>query len=244
VIPNFCIAHKLPQIAAHLYDALIWTPTRRNYETLTSVVAQAVYARLAPDPLVTISGYRKVVVRGSGQSHDTLSIAQCDKLPRVEIEPRPGFDFLIVPHNFWKIGHQDKDIKGQWCRWHTEVDWHASMALAIEMGIFTATEVRALGEEPMLIEGGFSAGTFPSWLVRNSLAILIPFYDEYARRYGERIRGYDPVQRRCLAFMAERLETHFILKELRRRYPNGFPDELFGCLLTVNDGPWTAGTMP
>jgi hypothetical protein len=249
MIPRLCIAHKPPQVAAHLYDVIIDTPPREGYEALTSVVAQPSMALLAPDTPVSVCGYRKIVLRSTptglrSKPHGHISLAECRQTPREQAEPPPGHDFLLCIHNFFKVGGVHKNMVDQWVGCHHGVDWYDIMGLAIEMRIFTPEEVHHLAEEPALVEGGFSMGVYPGYLLRSTIAKVMPLYREFARRHSARFMGYDPVQRRCLAFMAERVETYFILQELVRRYPSGFPNEIFGCLTTVNDGPWTAGTMP
>jgi len=242
-VPMLCIAHKKPLIPSHLYDAIIDTPSRENYEALVSVVAQPVMARLAPDGPVGICGYRKVLIHGE-TSHAMWTIAQGAKITWEQTQPRPGHEFLVCMHNFADIGHIHKNVKEQWYFAHRGIDLSDGLNLAREMGIMTEADCRALELEPELVEGGFSMGVFPGKLMRESLTKLIPFYDEFARRYRDRFLKYNPMQRRCVAFLAERMESHFILKELRRRYPSGLPAAIKGCLIGVSDGPWIAGTMP
>jgi hypothetical protein len=243
MIPRLCVAHKPPQVSAHLYDAVLDTPRRDNYEVLVSVVAHPLMARLAPVTPVGICSYRKLVVRGE-KSHGQMTLAECARLPREQTEPVPGHEYLLCWHDFFKIAGIHKSVKEQWAAAHHEADLHDCLNLAVEMGIFTRGEIRALESEPALIEGGFSMGVYPGELLRRAIETIMPLYYEFVERHGSRFRVYNPVQRRCVAFMAERIETHFILKDLRRRYPRGFPKEIFGTLTIVNDGPWVAGTMP
>jgi hypothetical protein len=246
VIPTFCIAHIEPRLPAHLYDVIIYTPPRPDHETLVSVVAQPVIARLAsPGGLVNVCGYRKIIMRRSedDKPHRTITTAQCALVPRDQTEPHPGFEFLLCAHDFFKIGGKHKTIGEQWDACHHKEDLRDCLSLAQELGIMTFAEARTLEAEPMLIEGGFAMGVFPSNLLRETFHKVWPLYQEFARRYKARFMAYDPMQRRCIAFLAERVETHFILKELRRRYPNELPRELFGCLTASWDGPWRAGTI-
>jgi len=245
MIPTYCIAHKEPRLPAHLYDAIIHTPPREDYKALVSVVAHPVIVQLAPATgPVNICGYRKIVVRGGDKPHQTISTAECARVPRAETEPRPGFEFLLCAHNFFKVGRVHRTIRQQWDACHHKEDLRDGLNLAQEMGVMSLAERRALEAEPMLIEGGFAMGVFPAELVRESLSKVWPLYQAFARLYRGRFLRYDPMQRRCIAFLAERIETHFILKDLRRRYPSGLPPELFGCLTASWDGPWVGGTMP
>jgi hypothetical protein len=243
VIPTYCIAHREPRLAAHLYDALIHTPPRHDYKALVSVVAHPVVAALAPDGLVNVCGYRKIVTRGPAAPHRTITTAQCATVPRVDAEPRPGFEFLLCGHDFFKLGRRHRNVREQWDACHHKEDLRDCLALAVEMGVMSPTERLALEAEPMLIEGGFAMGVYPSTLVRETFAVTWPLYQEFSRRYAARFTAYDPLQRRCIAFLAERVETHFILRELRRRYTSRLPPELFGCLTSSWDGRWEAGTI-
>ena len=243
MIPRLCIAHKPPQVSAHLYDAILDTPPRADYDALVSVVAQPLMARLATDTPIGVCSYRKIVVRGV-KSHDYLRLAQCSWLARSETEPRPGHEYLLCLHDFFKVGGLHRSVKEQWDVCHHGQDLYECLVLAVEMGIFTAAECRALESEPALIEGGFSMGVYPGAVLRAAISTVTPLYAEFARRHRGRFMKYDPVQRRCIAFLAERIESHFIWKDLRARYPEGVPAEVFGTLMMVSDVPWVAGTMP
>lgn len=243
MIPTYCIAHREPRLSAHLYDAVIHTPPRHDYAALISVVAHPVIAVLAPaDGLVNVCGWRKIMTHGAAP-HRTITTASCAKLARTETEPRPGFEFLLCAHDFFKIGRVHKSIAQQWDAAHHKEDLRDCLNLAVEMKVMTAAETAALQAEPVLIEGGCSMGVFPGALVREIFAIVFPLYQEFARRHRARFMRYDSMQRRCVAFLAERIETHFILKDLRQRYPGGLPPELFGCLTASWDGPWEAGKV-
>jgi hypothetical protein len=243
VIPTFCIAHKPPLLPASLYDVIVHTPPREDYPALASVVAHPVLARLIPDGPVRICGYRKILTRGE-TSHRTVTVSAAAQIPRVETEPHPWFEFLLCAHDFFKIGREHHNIREQWAASHHEADLRDCLALAVEMGVMSAAEAQALEAEPALIEGGCSMGVYPGALVREIVTRVWPLYAEFVRRHRARFMNYDPVQRRCVAFLAERIETHFLLKELRRRYPSAIPSQVFGCLTAVSDGPWVAGTMP
>ena len=243
MIPTYCIAHKEPRLAAHLYDAIIHTPPRPDYEALVSVVAHPVIAALAPSTgLVKVCGWRKIVTQGN-KSHETIPEIECSIIPRSKTEPSPGFEFLICAHDFFKIGRRQRSIREQWDAAHYAEDLTDCLELAERMGVMSRGECRALEEEPVLIEGGFSMGAFPATLLRATINRVWPLYRAFAKRYAERFLNYDPMQRRCVPFLAERIETHFILKELRRRYPGGIPREVFGCLTAVWNGPWESGTI-
>jgi hypothetical protein len=243
MIPTYCIAHRDPKLSAHLYDVVINTPPRHDYEALVSLVAHPIIARLAPPVgLVNVCGYRKIVMHGD-KPHNRIGTAQCAQVPRAQTEPRPGFDFLLCLHDFFKIGRVHRNIREQWNAAHHSQDLTDCLGLAVDMGVMSFADARALEAEPALIEGGFSMGVFPAELVRETFDKVFPLYQEFARRHRARFMAYDPIQRRCVAFLAERIETHFILKDLRRRYSGKIPVELSGCLTSSWDGPWEQGTI-
>jgi hypothetical protein len=240
MIPTYCIAHRDAKLSAHLYDALIHTPPRHDYQALVSVVAHPVLALLAPSGLMNICGWRKIVTRGM-TSHRTLTPAQSAQLPRSE--PYPGFEFLLCRHDFIALGRRHKNLFEQWNASHHKEDLCDGLNLAIEMGLMTPDERLKLEAETALIEGGCSMGIYPGDFVRATLEKVWPLYQTFVSRYRGRFMHYDPMQRRCVAFLAERIETFFILKELRRRYPGSLPRALFGCLTTAWQGPFESGTI-
>jgi hypothetical protein len=243
MIPTYCIAHRDAKLSAHLYDALIHTPPRHDYQALVSVVAHPVLALLAPaGGLVTICGWRKIVTRGE-KSHRTVTPAQSTQLKRSDSEPLPGFDLLLCLHDFIRLGGRHRTIREQWNASHHQEDLRACLDLAVEMGVMTSAACCALEAERALIEGGCSMGVYPGDFVRATLERVWPLYQEFARRHRGRFMHYDPMQRRCVAFLAERIETHFILQELRRRFPGALPVQLFGCLTTVWEGRFESGTI-
>jgi hypothetical protein len=243
VIATYCIAHRDAKLSAHLYDALIHTPPRADYQALVSVVAHPVLALLAPaGALMNICGWRKIITRGE-TSHRTVTPLQSMQIRRTDSEPHPGFDFLLCLHDFFQVGRRHKNVREQWNSSHHQEDLRECLNLALKMGVMTPGERSALEAEPALIEGGCSMGVYPGDFVRATLEKVWPLYQEFARLHRGRFMRYDPVQRRCVAFLAERIETHFILKELRRRYSIPLPRELFGCLTACWEGPWEAGRI-
>jgi hypothetical protein len=245
MIPTFCIAHRDPLIGGHLYDVIILTHQRHDYQSLASIVAHPVMLLMAPQAgLVTMCGYRKIITTIPDRSHVVLPIqTHLKTVKRSDVEPRKGFEFLVCSHDFYKIGKKHRNIKEQWNACHVPIDLEDGLNLAVEMSLMSQDERLALEAEPALIEGGCSMGVFPSRFLIETLSKTWPFYQEFVRRYSHRFRKYNPAQRRCVAFLSERIETHFILKELRQRYPDGLPNELFGCLTSSWDGPWKQGVM-
>jgi len=243
-IPTYCIAHRDPRISAHLYDAIISTPPREDYQTLVSVVAHPVLAQLAPQTgLVNVCGYRKIVTRRPAAPHQRISTAQCAQLKREQTEPHEGSDFLLCLHDFFSVGRRHKSIREQWDSCHHGQDLRDCLNLAVQMRVMSERERRALEAEPALIEGGCAMGVYPGEVLRQIINAVFPLYQEFAKRYSFRFLKYDSRQRRCIAFLAERIETHFILRELRQRYSKIPTTEVFGCLTSSWDGPWEAGTI-
>lgn len=241
MIPRYCIAHKKPQISSHLYDAIVDTPPRPDYEGLVAITAHGPLITLVPkDGLVGICGYRKILTHRIDSDHGHIGIKECQSVNRANLDPRPGHDFLLCVRHI-----EGGTILDQWRSAHVEIEWCDVMALAVEMGVFTLEERAELEAQTVLFEGGLTMGVFPAALVRETFTKLWPLYQEFSRRHQARFITYGDVQRRTVAYLTERLESYFILRELKKHYPeNPTPPEIGGCLVVVNDGPWSVGRMP
>ncbi len=237
----FTFAHEAPQLPAQLYDAVIWTPPQPNYETLIGAAVLPVLARLAPPSgPVGVCTYRKIVARGTPaelSAHGPYE--QCDpQLPRAMVEPHPGYQFLVHKCRFMA----NLNVVEHFGACHgSYVDWHDYMKIAEELKILTPLERNDLEQDRVLLEGGIILGVFPGDVVWRACVVAHRLNTEFASRFGERVRSYDPVARRIIASLSERLESYWILRDLRQRYPNGIPPEIFGRLLTTVQGPYERG---
>ena len=228
MIPTFCVAHKTPTVPAALYDAIIDTMPRADYDVLIQVAAYPPLLRLATRPgLIGLCNRRKFILRG-GTGNDRITPEEAQKLTRADTAPAPDFDFLVSAYPL-----NGKTIHSQYLSCHPAVEWEDFMALAIEMGVISEGQRTEVEESTVLFGGGPPLGVFPSPFIQGLASRTWPLYAEFARRYSARITTYDPLQRRVVAFLAERFESYFIRKELERRYPEGIPQQIFGRLMFV-----------
>jgi hypothetical protein len=228
MIPTFCVAHKLPLVPGALYDAVINPASQPGYETLVQVAAYPPLIRLAERPgLIGICGLRKFILRG-GSGNECITPQETQKLSRADMAPAAGLDFLVSAYPL-----NGATILEQYLTCHPAVEWEDFMALAVEMRVIDNRQRREVEESTVLFGGGPPLGVFPARFVQDLASRMSPLYAEFARRHGERIRTYDPIQRRVMAFLAERLESHFISKELERRHLGGVPPQVFGRLMFV-----------
>ncbi len=242
MIPMYCLSHREPTLPVQLYDAVIFTKSQPDYETLVGESALPVLARLASNSLMGVCTYRKIVARGDPAPLSAQGPYEiCDPaLAREQVEPHPGYDFLVHKCRFMS----GLNVIQHFNACHGLTDWVDYMNLATEMGILTAERREALEGGTELIEGGATLGVFPGDILRRILAVAHHLNTTFAARYGERIRGYDPLARRIIASLSERLESYWILDELRIRYPLGIPPQIFGRLLCSETGQYKRGTMP
>lgn len=237
----FCFSHIEPHLPVQLYDAVVFTKPQPDYETLVGAVALPVLARLAPPSgTIGICTYRKIVARGTpAQLSADGPYEKCDpNLPRSEIEPHPGYEFLVHKCRF--MGNLNVVEHFGACH-GGYVDWIDYMRLTEELHILTPIERNELEQDRVLLEGGIILGVFPADVVWRACVVAHRLNSEFAARYGARIRSYDPLSRRIIASLSERLESYWIMRDLRGRYPNGIPEQIFGRLLTTAEGRYERG---
>jgi hypothetical protein len=150
------------------------------------------------------------------------------QLPRVEIEPRPGFDFLIGTPLRCK-----QTVVAQYIEDHHGIDLFDYVSMAVDMGILPVHEAQPFALEQFFIPGGCELGIYPTEWVRPRLEQLASLGREFVTRKASRILTYNEFQVRAVGFLAERLGSYLLLSELRRRYPAGLPHELCGHLCTI-----------
>lgn len=122
------------------------------------------------------------------------------------------------------------------------MDFHDYLAIAHQLGILDAMAVRNLPLESMFFPGGCELGFYPTEWILPVLENLALVGKEFIKRYADRIATYDNYQARAVGFLAERLGSYFLLRELQRRYPERLPGQLIGnaCSLTQDGGTYAA----
>jgi hypothetical protein len=166
------------------------------------------------------------------------SAEQLAALTPDDIRPREGFDFLISRPLIFQLG-----MVGQYAEKHHPIDLLDYLSLAVEVGVLSASELRALLLEQLFVPGGCEFGVFPSDWVSESLSKLELVGREFLTQHGERVRGYDAYQIRAVGFLSERLGSFYLMQELRRRYPQGPPGGIIGhmCTIIVDETSYTHG---
>jgi hypothetical protein len=251
----FCVTHAPPLVPDALADYVIglgdYHPTRGAHISVLnpfwdrmrpySFGAAGNYAipnaidAAGNSELTGIFSHRKIVVRTqTGKRSPALDFMfevdaeDADQIPRDEIEPRPGFDFLI---GFPYRGEQS--VVAQYIDDHAGIDLFDYITIAVELGVLSLDEAQEFAKERFLIPGGCEMGIYPTAWVRPVLEKLAAVGREFVTRRSERIRSYDSYQVRAVGFLAERLGSYFLLTELRKRYPAGLPAGLCGCLCVI-----------
>jgi len=253
----FCITHEAPLVPDALADFVIgigdYHPNPRRGAHISAldsfwdkmrpyaygaagnyVIPKAIDAAGRTD-LTGIFSHRKIIVKteigrrspGSDFYFD-VEVEQASKIPREEIEPRAGFDFLIGFPITFKQG-----VVGQYIEAHYGIDLFDYVSMAVEMGILPLKDAQRFATEQIFIPGGCESGIYPTAWVRPVLEGLEKLGREFVTRRGDRIRRYGKFQIRAVGFLAERLGYYLLLSELRKRYSEDLPIELFGCLCVI-----------
>ena len=210
------------------------------------VIPRAIDLEAHTPDLTGVFSHRKIVVRSSiGRKapkypvYREVSLATASALPVEEVQPRTGSEFLIG-----EPLHFPQGIIAQYAQMHHVVDLFDYLSIAARIGLLTADELREVSQLKMFIPGGCELGVYPTGWLRATLGKLERLGREFVIRFGDRIRTYDNYQVRAVGFLAERLGSYFLLKELQRRYPQGIPRALFGYLcVIVPDGSAYAGAL-
>lgn len=251
----YCVSHETPLVPDLLADYVIgigdyrpergahisaldpfWDRMRPySYGAAGNYVIPRAIEVNGPTDLTGIFSHRKIIVRTNiGKPSPVLdyyheiTIDEAMRIPRKEIEPLPGFEFLIgFPLKF------ERGIVEHYIDVHRGIDLFEYVSMAVEMGILTLDEAQAFASERILIPGGCELGVYPTAWVRPVLEKLEKLGREFVTRCGARIRTYDNFQVRAVGFLAERLGSFMLLAELRNRYPNGIPRELCGYLCAI-----------
>jgi hypothetical protein len=257
---TYCVTHEAPLVPDHLADYIVgigdhrpkrgahisaldpfWDRMRPySYGAAGSyVIPQAIDAAGAAD-LTGICSYRKMVVRTTiGKPAEVLpflyeiSIDDAKGIPRLEIEPQAGFEFLVgLPLNF-RCGVLEHYIEA-----------HRG-SMAVEIGIMTLDQAQEFAKEKFFIPGGCELGVYPTAWVRPVLEKLELLGRTFVTRCASRLQTYDNFQVRAVGFLSERLGSYFLLAELRKRFPAGIPRELCGtlCVIVPPGGSYESATV-
>lgn len=252
---TYCVTHAAPLVPDHLADYIIGIGDHRpkrgaHISTLdvfwdrmrpyaygaagNYVIPRAIDATGSPD-LTGIFSHRKLIVRTQMGTPSALvpfwheiSIDDAKRIPRREIEPRPGFEFLIGLPLTFHCGVVDHYIDA-----HRGIDLFEYVSMAVELEILTLDQAQEFAKEKIFIPGGCELGVYPTAWVRPVLEKLELLGREFVTRCAPRLRTYDNYQARAVGFLAERLGSFLLLSELRTRFPAGVPRELCGFLSVI-----------
>jgi hypothetical protein len=253
----YCVTHEAPLVPDHLADYVIGVgdyrppPARGAHVSVLDafwdrmrpysygaagnyVIPRAIDATGSTD-LTGIFSHRKIIVRTKiGEPSTALdfyhevSIDEAKRIPRHEIEPRPGFEFLIGFPLKFDCGVVEHYIDSHWA-----IDLFEYVSMAVEMGILTLDEAQGFAQERYFIPGGCELGVYPTIWVRPMLEALESLGRRFVSRNAARIETYNSFQVRAVGFLAERLGSFLLLSELRRRFPAGIPQHLCGYLCAI-----------
>jgi len=258
----YCVTHAEPLVPEQLFDYAIglgsYRPTRGAHVSELdtfwhesrplSFGAAGNYcipiaARRRPaSPVIGIFSRRKIVLQNP---HGTpsglkfwrdLDVDDARAIHRAEAGPRDGYEFLVI-HPF--VAHDG--LGQQYADSHHAVDFHDYLAIAHQLGILDATALEQLPREKMFFPGGCELGFYPSEWIVPTLEKLALAGREFIKRHADRIATYDHYQVRAVGFLAERLGSYLLMRELQRRFPDRLPAQLIGnaCSLTQKGGTYS-----
>ncbi len=250
------MSHAAPLVPNALYDFEIgigdYRPTRGSHiSALDSfwdgmrplaygaagnyAIPRAIESLSPPTALTGVFSHRKIVVRKQiGEAarrypiNHEISISAAMSLPAEEAAPQGDLDFLIAPPVEFPRG-----LVVQYAESHHALDLFEYLSLAVRIGVMTASDVQEFAQEKYFLTGGCELGIYPTEWLYHVLDNLQLLGRHFLEEHGHRIRSYDGYQVRAVGFLAERLGSYFLLRELRRRYPAGVPLEIFGCLCVI-----------
>ena len=193
--------------------------------------------------VIGIFSHRKIVLQnvygapsGSKFWRD-LEVSDGRAISRAEAGPRDGYEFLVIQPVLCPDG-----MGKQYAEEHHEVDFHDYLSIAHQIGILDTKDLSQLPLESMFFPGGCELGFYPTEWIVPALEKLALVGKEFIQRHGDRIATYDNFQVRAVGFLAERLGSYLLLRELQRRFPDRLPGQLIGNAysLTQKGGTYTA----
>jgi hypothetical protein len=198
-------------------------------------IPRAMEIEIPATELTAVFSHRKIVVRNSiGREsikhpwYRQVSPAAASLLSVEEVRPRDGFDFLIGRPVQLPLG-----VIRQYAQAHHPIDLFEYLSIAVQTGVMTPIEVREFSLSTVLIPGGCELGIYPTAWLSPTLRKLEVLGRRFITRCEERIRSYDSYQVRAVGFLAERVGSYLLLKELQSRYPQGVPPGVIGCLCAI-----------
>jgi hypothetical protein len=261
----FCVSHKPPLAPERLFDFAIgigeYRPVRGKHVSALDpfwdqmrplafgaagnyVIPRVIDIEEPATELTGVFSHRKIVVRSPiGREaikypvFREISPSAASLLSAEEVRVRDGYDFLIgTPVSF------AQGVVQQYAQMHHAIDMFDYLSIAVRIGVLTPHEVREFTLDASFIPGGCELGIYPTAWLHPTLKKLEAVGRDFIARWENRIQTYDSYQVRAVGFLAERLGSYFLLKELRNRYPQGIPRALIGCLcVIVPDGASYSG---
>jgi hypothetical protein len=253
---TFCVSHETPWVPDALFDLAVgigdYRPQRgAHISTLDAFWDEArplaygaagnyVIPRLIPQgpprpEIIGIYSHRKIVIRSSiGREaakfpvYREISPSTAAGLPADERRPRDDHEFLIGP-----LLNFPQGVVRQYAEKHHAIDLFDYLSIGVRLGVLSSAEVQEFSLATLFVPGGCELGLYPTGWLCDALGKLELIGREFVTRFSQRIRTYDLYQVRAVGFLAERLGSYLLLKELRRRFPQGIPRSLFGCLCVV-----------
>jgi len=208
------------------------------------VIPRAMDLEVPVTDLTGVFSHRKIIVRSAmGREaakypvYREISVPAALQLSVEEVRPRDDHDFLIGPPLKFPQG-----VVQQYAQMHHAIDLFDYLSIAVQIGVLTPHEVQEFTLDTHFIPGGCELGIYPTAWLYATLRKLEAIGREFVSRCAGRLRTYDSYQVRAIGFLAERLGSYFLLKELKTRYPQGIPRGLFGYLcVIIPDGVPYAG---
>jgi hypothetical protein len=265
---TFCVSHEAPLVPEGLFDLAIgigdYRPPRGLHVSALDpfwdkarplaygAAGNYVIPRMIPDDphkpeVIAIYSHRKIVIRNNiGRAavkypvYREISVSDALSLSTDEWRPRDGNEFLIgAPIHF------PQGLVQQYAQMHHAVDLFDYLSIGRQLGLLSPAEIQEFTLDTLFVPGGCELGIYPTAWLCDTLGKLEMIGREFVARFAHRIRTYDSYQVRAVGFLAERLGSYFLLKEVRRRYPQGIPRTLVGCLcvLVPQGASYTAATV-
>lgn len=264
---TYCVTHEKPLVPDALADYVVgigdYRPTRGahvsildpfwdqmrpySYGAAGNYVIPRAIERAGTTHLTGIFSHRKIIVRTQiGRQSPVLGFyfeitpEEAVRLPREEIHPRTGYDFLIgFPFML------EQGVVAHYIQEHHGADLFDYISMAVDSRILTHDEADGFAKEKYFVPGGCELGIYPTSWVRPVLQKLEKLGREFVTRRGARILKYNNYQVRAVGFLAERLGSYWLLTELRNRFPKGFPRDMFGylCAIVPSGGAYDGATV-